>query len=159
VKSNKEINGLNILNDLKKIQNKRIKKAGCSACIGSVFIDNNFLLYPCAYLSKAENLSIGNINEGIIKEKVIDLKLFAKDVNHYEKCADCIIKHLCGGGCLAIKWIEHKNTDIVSDYICKYYKIYWHNLIRLYISVYEFITDKNNINCIINENKTNNNCV
>ncbi len=84
----------------------------------------------------------------IDKDKIISNNFYAKHVNDYNSCKTCYIKYLCGGSCFAIKYLENGNTDTVSEYLCKYYKIYWDNLIRMYIEIYPFITDNNNLNHI-----------
>jgi len=147
-KKGEKIYSLKIMNDLGKIHNRKIKQIGCNACLGSFYINKDNILYPCLYLSDSKEASVGSVEKGIDKDKIISNNLYAKHVNDYNNCKTCHIKYLCGGGCFAIKYIENGNTDTVSDYLCKYYKIYWDNLIRMYIEIYPFITDINNLNHI-----------
>lgn len=56
------------------------------------------------------------------------------------------MKYLCSGSCFAIKWLENKNTEKPSDYLCKTYNINWSAIIELYIHIYPVIISGNNIN-------------
>ena len=56
------------------------------------------------------------------------------------------MKYLCSGSCIAFKWIESKNTDIPSSYICKMNDAYWKGIIKLYINVYPIIKAGDNPN-------------
>jgi uncharacterized protein len=103
-------------------------------------------IYSCSCHNSTDKLSIGSIYEGIDYNKVIKEGHYPKNVNEYNDCRNCWMKYLCSGSCIAFKWIETKNTDTPSAYICKMNDAYWNCIIKLYISVYPIIKAGNNPN-------------
>jgi len=148
IELNKQIYSIKIKNDLKKLHVRKLKHYGCNACRTSLYIDKKGILYPCVYLSEGRETSIGSVMEGIDFSQIKKLNLYAKHVKEYKDCNDCYIRYLCGGGCFALRWIENKNTDKMSQYMCRYFKIYWYNIIKLYIRTFPKLTDQSNKNYI-----------
>jgi len=148
IENNQEIFAEKFINDLKRIHYGQVSKNGCIASRESFFMDIEGSIFPCSYHSSSIDLSVGNIYAGIDYEKIIKNSWYAKPVDNYSACENCWMKYLCTGSCFAIKWLENKNTDVPSDYLCKTYDIYWTAIIKLYTQIYPYITSGNNINFI-----------
>ena len=151
IEDNHKIYAAKIINDLKKIHYGAVNTIGCSASINGYFVDIDGNIFPCSYHSSSNDVSVGNIYTGIDYEKIIKNNYYPKPVDDYSACKVCWIKYLCSGSCFAKKWLEHKNTDVPSEYLCKTYNIYWNAIIKLYIQLYPVIISGNNIN--FNEKK------
>lgn len=158
IKENKKVYSLRIMNDLKKLHNRQKKQIGCNACLGAFFINKKEEIYPCVYLADNEKSKIGDLESGIDKNKIKTKSFYAKDVNDYPFCKECHIKYLCGGGCFAIRFIENNKTDMQSNYMCSFYKKYWDELITMYIEIYNYIIDEENINYITYGDENNSAC-
>lgn len=146
IKKNNKIYSQKIINDIKRIHNADISEIACVGSREGIYIDIDGDIFPCSYHTSSKELSIGNIYNGINYKKIIDNGWYAKPVDSYSACRNCWMKHLCSGSCFAIKWLENKNTDVPSEYLCKTYDIYWSAIIKLYIQVYPEIVSGNNIN-------------
>ncbi len=152
VKLNKRIYSKKVMDALSNIHNQRIKSVGCNACLGAFHSDKKGNLFTCVYLTGNEETIVGNVYSGVNPNVIMDKELYAKHVNDYKECKNCRVRNLCGGGCFAVRYIENKDTNKHSKYLCRYYKIYWTKLIEMYVEVYDYITDNNNVNFIKYEN-------
>ncbi|WP_421920092.1 radical SAM protein [Marinifilum sp.] len=141
-----------IINDIKRIHLGDAANIACVGSRGGFYMDIEGGIYPCSYQTSSKELSVGNIYKGIDYEKIIANDWYAKPVDSYEACKDCWMKYLCCGSCFAIKWLENKNTNQPSEYLCKTYDIYWKSIIKLYIQLYPVIISGENINFLENEN-------
>lgn len=148
IKNNKKIYSGKIINDIKRIHYGNANKIACEGARGSFFIDIDGDIYTCSYHNSSKELSVGNIYTGINYDKIINNNWYAKSVDDYPVCNNCWMKYLCSGSCFAIKWLENKNTNEPSEYLCKTYDIYWSSIIKLYIQIYSEIVSGNNINFI-----------
>jgi uncharacterized protein len=157
IEENHKIYATKLLHDIKRIHYGEVNKNGCSASKDGFYLDIDGIIYPCSYHSSSIDLSVGNIYTGIDYDKILKNKYFAQPVNNYSACKICWLKYLCSGSCFAIKWLENKNTDEPSEYLCKSQIIYWSAIIKLYIQLYPSITSGDNINFndIVYENKSN----
>lgn len=135
-----------ILEDLKRIHHGVTNKNGCVAAKEGIYVDMEGDIYSCSCHNSSKELSVGSIYKGIDYEKIIKEGHYPKNVNEYEACRSCWMKYLCSGSCIAFKWIESKNTDIPSSYICKMNDAYWKGIIKLYINVYPIIKAGDNPN-------------
>ncbi|MDR2064710.1 MAG: radical SAM protein [Prevotellaceae bacterium] len=146
IEDNHKIYSTKIINDLKRIHYGAVNKNGCVASKEGYFIDIDGNIFPCSYHSSSIDLSVGNIYTGIDYEKILKNNYYAKPVDNYPTCKVCWMKYLCSGSCFAIKWLENKNTEEPSEYLCKTYNIYWSAMIKLYIQLHPVIISGNNIN-------------
>jgi uncharacterized protein len=146
IEGNHKIYANKIIADLKKIHYGAVNKIACSASINGYFIDIEGSIFTCSYHSGSKNVSVGNIYTGIDYEKIIKNSYYAKQVDDYSTCKVCWMKYLCAGSCFAKKWLEHKNTDDPSEYLCKTYNVYWNSIIKLYIQLHPVIMSGNNVN-------------
>ncbi len=156
IEGNQKIYAGKIINDIKRIHTG--DAAADIACIASreaFYMDIDGSIYPCSYQTSSKELSVGDIYKGIDYEKIIANDWYAKPVDSYEACKNCWMKYLCSGSCFAIKWLENKNTNEPSEYLCKTYNIYWSAIIKLYIQLYPVIISGENINFLEDEYQKN----
>ena len=146
IEKNIKIHAVKLINDIKKIHFREIHKNGCVASKEGFHIDIDGNIYSCSYHSESIDISVGNIYSGIDYKKIMDNSWYAKPVDSYPTCKKCWMKYLCSGSCFAIKWLENKNTDTPSNYLCKTYDIYWKAIITLYIQIYPSIVSGSNVN-------------
>ncbi|MDD7474312.1 MAG: radical SAM protein [Bdellovibrionota bacterium] len=101
--------------------NKGITKCGIGdeefsiSCTGDV--------YPCEILHLKDFL-IGNVHEKSIKELYYSDKMnYFKQhtVEKIEKCKDCFLRLICGGGCQAMNYYDNNTIEKASDF-CEYEK-------------------------------------
>ncbi|NVO12102.1 MAG: radical SAM protein [Bacteroidales bacterium] len=145
IEDNHKIYATKLIDDLKRIHYGQVNKIGCIASRESFFMGIDGSIFPCSYHS-SEDLSVGNIYTGIDYDKIVKNNWYAKPVDNYSTCKVCWMKYLCAGSCFAIKWLENKNTEEPSEYLCKTYNIYWSAIIKLYTQLYPVIISGNNIN-------------
>lgn len=144
IKSNLYVYSRKLIEDLRRIHYRITTTRNCDAAYKSFFIDIDGDIYSCSCLNCTKELSVGNINTGIDYEKIKAKSLYPKNVNAYMSCKNCWLRHLCSGSCIAVKWLESRDTNITSKYLCAINNLYWDFVIRLYINIYPYI--KNNIN-------------
>ena len=146
IEDNQKIYAYKLITDLKRIHYGQINKNACSASRGGFFMDIDGSIFTCSYHCSSIDLSVGNIYTGIDYEKIIKNKWYAQLVDNYSTCKVCWMKYLCSGSCFAVKWLENKNTEKPSEYLCKAYNIYWSAIIKLYTQIQPVIISGNNIN-------------
>jgi uncharacterized protein len=149
INNNQKVYALKILRDMQKLHQRRPRIRGCGACISSIHIDIAGNVYSCAYNSGNSEYAIGNIHTSLRLVKAKEYQWYAKNVCDYKPCNVCWVRHLCGGSCFSIKNLINGNPDIPYSFLCKWYIIYFSNIIRLYIKTYNSLTNEKNINCIL----------
>lgn len=100
----------------------RSKRPGCGAGLGSMSINYDGNIYPCASLHNNDYV-FGNIRENSIDEVIDNAMKFMKKhcVDNIPGCSDCKLKYFCGGGCRACAL--GCNEDILGkDTMCDRYK-------------------------------------
>ena len=110
--------GLNHVCSLTNVIDGMINLQPKVACNGDV--------YPCQMHHKPEYI-IGNLNntnlEGIINgdktRMFIALMILRK--NYMEECSKCVVKDICGRGCMA-KSVNDYNNPVAVDGCCVFYK-------------------------------------
>lgn len=144
IKKNQIIYARKIVEDITRIKNRIISFTGCSAGIGSFYINMYGDIYICSSHNSCKSLSVGNIQNGIDYEKMERLNYYPKDVDCYKICRKCWLRHLCSGDCIAAKWIESHDTTIPSPYQCALNEVYWKSIVNIYIQTHDFLN--NNVN-------------
>lgn len=92
----------------------------CDAGKNRISLDNKGNLYACSVMNGCNEFLLGNIEEGIDKEKQ---KKFLLPVDKYsETCSKCWAAYICSGECYATAY--YTNNDIFSPNIkvCEYRK-------------------------------------
>lgn len=144
IKENKYIYARKIIEDVKRIQCRTTSYTGCSAGINSFYFNLKGDIYVCSSHNSCKELCIGNICEGIDYEKIDNQNFFPKEVDCYEECKECWLRHLCSGSCIAAKWLESKDTTKPSAYLCAVNAMYWEAIVKIYIQIRACI--QNNVN-------------
>ncbi|MBQ4282852.1 MAG: thioether cross-link-forming SCIFF peptide maturase [Lachnospira sp.] len=74
--------------------------------------------YPCHQFVGNEDFLMGNVDEGIIREDIVDE---FKNCNVYskDKCKKCFAKFYCSGGCAANSYNFHGNINDAYDVGCE----------------------------------------
>jgi radical SAM protein with 4Fe4S-binding SPASM domain len=113
-------------NEVKIIdQSIKYKSITCEAANKTYSIAANGDIYPCQSFHYNE-FKLGNITNqnflDIHNSNLAQMFRYANDVNYIEKCCDCNIKYICGGGCLANTYrIEGKLFRHPKE-LCEYYR-------------------------------------
>ncbi|WP_163192185.1 PqqD family peptide modification chaperone [Clostridium thermarum] len=100
----------------------RSKKTICGAGLGSMSINYDGYIYPCASLHLKE-YSLGHIKENSIEE-IFDNTINFMGTYCVDKkpgCKVCKLKYFCGGGCMSCG-LSHTGDLLGSDPMCDYYK-------------------------------------
>ena len=101
----------------------RQRKMTCGAGLGSMSINFDGKIYPCASLQNTK-FSFGTIDDEVSKV-IRNAQDFMKEVSveRLPGCKDCKLKYMCGGGCRACAYAFSGNEDIyASDPMCERYK-------------------------------------
>ncbi|AFS77852.1 radical SAM domain-containing protein [Gottschalkia acidurici 9a] len=100
----KNISCYPLLNYLDKLHYKKPVFLTCGTFNNRVSFAPDGNIYPCDMLMW-DKYKIGNINEGIYKDRIIEIKEL---LNNEDNCEECWARYLCGGECLADKLWENK---------------------------------------------------
>ena len=76
------------------------RSVGCGAGTEYIAVTPEGDFYPCHQFVGETDFIIGNVDEGIVNEKVVD-KFRNVSVNDKPTCSDCWAKYYCSGGCHA----------------------------------------------------------
>ena len=63
-------------------------------------------LYPCHQFVGQEEFLLGNVDEGVIRQDIVD-EFKGCNVYAKPKCRDCFARYYCSGGCAANSWNFH----------------------------------------------------
>lgn len=89
------------------------RSVGCGAGTEYIAVTPEGDYYPCHQFVGEKDFIIGNVNEGITNEAVID-KFRTVSVNDKPKCKECWAKYYCSGGCHANAY--NFNKDFKEPY-------------------------------------------
>lgn len=98
---------------------KRI--SGCGSGTEYMAITPSGELYPCHQFVGNDDFIIGDINQGIIRDDIIE---DFKKCNCYskEECKSCWANMYCSGGCAANNYNANGDINETHDYSCKLFK-------------------------------------
>lgn len=98
---------------------KRI--SGCGSGTKYMAITPSGELYPCHQFVGNDDFIIGDINQGIIRDDIIE---DFKKCNCYskEECKSCWANMYCSGGCAANNYNANGDINETHDYSCKLFK-------------------------------------
>lgn len=146
ISNNKKLYSDRIISDLRTIHYGLVKKYACGASICGYNIDLDGYIYSCSLNSSTRSYAIGTLSTGIDYSKIRNEGFYSRNVNDNSTCRDCWAKYLCGGGCFALNKMKTGDSSVPYSYLCDVLKIYWEELIKLYIQVYPEIVGDNNVN-------------
>lgn len=84
------------------------RSIGCGAGTEYIAVTPEGDFYPCHQFVGDKKFIIGNVEEGIINEAVVDM-FRNVSVNEKPKCKECWAKYYCSGGCHANAYNFNKN--------------------------------------------------
>lgn len=122
-----EIEKMPTLNDIKRIPPEETevnyKYVICGAGRSTIAIAPNGDIYPCQMLMY-EEFKMGNVLCSNWFEIVQDNKINISPIflNKNTKCANCVYKYYCGGGCPGISYKLYKNFNTFLGFLCPYMK-------------------------------------
>lgn len=105
----------------------------CDAGFERIAVDSKGYIYACTVLTGNDNFIIGNINDGIFKEKHVFYNEI--DTEKDDTCKECLYKWICGGECYANSYLSHKKMYRPVSNLC----ILRRDLIELSICFIEYI--------------------
>ncbi|MDE6312072.1 MAG: radical SAM protein, partial [Lachnospiraceae bacterium] len=94
------------------------KRCGIVKCLLSV--DENGVLYTCSVSNGNRYFKVGDIYEGINKERQEFFKNINVENNNY--CKECWAANICSGECLMTSYLTHGNLEEVNKDMCKFRK-------------------------------------
>ncbi|MDD2396650.1 MAG: thioether cross-link-forming SCIFF peptide maturase [Tissierellia bacterium] len=94
------------------------RSIGCGAGTEYVAVTPAGELYPCHQFIGTEEFIIGNVDEGITNQVVVD-KFKNISVNDKPVCRNCWAKYFCSGGCHANAYNFNKDFSIPYDVGCE----------------------------------------
>lgn len=101
---------------LGRIFKSTYKIYGCDAGKSRVTVNNKGDIFSCSVMYSNNDFKIGNIYEGIEKEKQ---KIFEfVSIENTQKCSNCVIKNLCGGECYVNSYLNNKDFYTPIDKMC-----------------------------------------
>lgn len=144
--NNKKLYSDRIISDLRTIHYRLVKNYACGASICGYNIDLDGYIYSCSLNSSSKSQAIGTLSTGIDYAKIRREGFYSRNVDDNSTCRNCWAKYLCGGGCFALNKMKTGKSSEPYNYLCDVLKIYWEELIKLYIQVYPEIVGGNNPN-------------
>lgn len=102
---------------------------GCGVGKGIISIGADGTIYPCQMLH-CDELSLGNLLYDDLNEVLNSNKNIFKNiyVDNLTECNECKFKYICGGGCRASSYYQHKDV-LHPEVSCKQAKIHFQDLI------------------------------
>lgn len=94
------------------------RSIGCGAGTEYVAVTPSGDFYPCHQFVGQKEFIIGNVNEGITKDKVVD-NFRNVSVNEKPVCKGCWAKYYCSGGCHANAYNFNKSFDVPYSVGCE----------------------------------------
>ena len=91
----------------------------CDAGFARFFLAPDKNIYTCPAATGKNNFIVGNLLQGINKEKIN--QFFA--LQHFRnQCMNCSIRYLCGGECLVVSSSINPSFSFADPYMCAYKK-------------------------------------
>lgn len=132
ISKGEKINCHPLIDNIGNLDNRKPVKFKCGVLMSMLAFDPFGYIYPCDMLMW-DKYKLGNIKDGLDKDKLNELKQVLKEEGN---CADCFARYLCGGMCLAEKLNENKEqNELICDLKRYIYKL------RIYI--YDNLKKKN----------------
>ena len=75
-------------------------------------------LYPCHQFVGQERFLMGNVDEGIVRQDIVD-EFKCCNVYTKDKCRKCFARYYCSGGCAANAWNFHGSINDAYDIGCE----------------------------------------
>lgn len=99
----------------------------CGAATSIVAVDWNGDVYPCQNLMRTEHL-ITNMNSDLWYENLLNSTMRTimckAHVLNIDKCKECVVRFVCGGGCRALSYNVYQNYYHHLEFYCNHFKKY-----------------------------------
>lgn len=86
-------------------------------------------IYSCMNFAPIPETSIGSIELGVNK---VENKRYSPKYIDGTKCNSCNIRYLCGGGCMADRYVNFQTINSVNPKFCKLQNIIIENYLVLF---------------------------
>lgn len=125
----------NIYKILDRLYNGGIREKFCGAVNNMIAVDIDGNIFGCHRLVDEKNSVIGNINSGYIENKKKILIDELTESGRCEKCNDCWVQSLCGGGCPAENMSANNDFKVPHDYTCELFRENSTSILEWYVSL------------------------
>ncbi len=105
---------------LERIHYGGYRKKGCGAGNHMLCIDIDENIYPCHRFVSCPEFAVGNLDK--IEQEKLDRILHNMQIESSERCRECWIKVICGGGCPYENYEMNGKTNEPYMNNCKLYK-------------------------------------
>ena len=114
------------------------RMSGCGSGTEYMAVTPSRDLYPCHQFVGNKDFILGNLDQGIIRNDLVDQ---FKTCNCYSKteCQSCWANMYCSGGCAANNYNANGDINQIHDYSCKLFKKRIEMAIA--IKIYEYMRD------------------
>jgi uncharacterized protein len=126
---------------MKFIRNNTIRRNRCFSGKMDLAIDYNGNLYPCTRLAGLDEWKIGDVINGLDKQKISiweETHYFDSRIN----CSACWARNICGGGCRVDSIEDSGDIRLPNKTHCKIYKKYIRASLWLLSEISEEMIDK-----------------
>lgn len=110
----------NFTDNLKLLHNAKILHYACGAARTFVSADPHGDIYPCHRMVGNHQMRLGNIKNGIDRDK--QRELLENHVDSKESCRSCWARYQCGGGCTVEALFTNGDIKTPYDVSCEIYK-------------------------------------
>lgn len=128
----------NLTNVLRELHTGTNKAYGCGAGLGFFAVSPEGGLYLCHRFNEDERFKLGDIYNGIEREKQRDM-LNELHVDRKQPCQTCSLKHICAGGCYYEAMERQGDFRSPNAHYCEW----MHEWITIGLNVYVRIQEGN----------------
>ena len=91
----------------------------CGAAINMLGISASGKLYPCTNLAEIGSYELGDVWEGVNRQKLSHWRERLGDVDHIPACRNCWARYLCAGGCISMAIGTNSNPWQPDTFECE----------------------------------------
>ena len=116
---------------------KNYRKTHCGMAAGEIFVNCEGKVYPCRMTYK-DDYYLGNIFDIGLRKAIAKFDIYSDRfcIDNLEKCKDCDIKYLCGGGCRMLHYGYSGAIEKTSTEVCKILRSHLENIILIENNMY-----------------------
>ncbi|WP_251862334.1 radical SAM protein [Clostridium sp. Marseille-Q2269] len=122
---------LTVIDMLNKVKSDGLRTKGCGSGTNIMAVNIEGNIYPCHRFVGNEFMRLGNIRNDIPCEN--DSFYSNVGLKEFEKCATCLSRNICAGGCINENFEMNQDIRIPPEKLCKSNKQIAREIIKLYI--------------------------